>query len=205
MYDKEKLEIIYSEMPDDELIAMLAVDKEEYEEIVYDLIWAEAKKRGIDKIKVDKKVQERIEKYTGIKGWLLLFVIGVFVSSLLYIPLAILSISDYDPPWSFIFTITSICINGVYGLFTFYQLITKNKKAPFHAMMWIILGLFLVFFEGMVLGFPSEKIKQLFFNFIYSLIWLLYLSLSKRVTATYSDNKGGGSLFNTEEGTEELK
>lgn len=52
--ERIRLRRLYSEMPEEELIEMLLIDKKEYEPDVYEMLLAEAYNRGIE-----RKVEER--------------------------------------------------------------------------------------------------------------------------------------------------
>ena len=61
MDEKEKLRLekVYSKMPDAELGEMLLCDQSGYAEGVYDLVSAEAKKRGLDEIKINEMEEKK--------------------------------------------------------------------------------------------------------------------------------------------------
>jgi len=133
MDEKEKLrlEIIYSKMPDDELEKMLLCDRSEYKEGVYDLVSAEAKKRGFDENKFNEMKETKKSELPFKWGKAVIGITVVEGSFLLFIGLLWIFIrTNWWPLWIFLMIIGGLTISLGCGLIA-------RKRWAFNILMFL--------------------------------------------------------------------
>lgn len=116
----------------------------------------------------------------GVSGWLALFILGIFISSAINI---VTSLIDFVP-----LGLIDIAL-GAYGLYVGYMLSKKQPAAVKHAKFYLAavvvvstIMLIVISQDPYALeGAMTDSARGL----VYGIIWLLYLSASKRVKATY--------------------
>ncbi len=110
----------------------------------------------------------------GIDGWLLLFIMSLFVQALQYLS------------FPFLYEVLEIYAYGIYillgclALLSAIFLIRYNKKGLTYAKIYLALLLVLQLY-----AFYLQESS--IFSIIYPIIWLFYLSVSKRVKLNYID------------------
>ncbi len=117
MDEKEKLRLkeAYSEMPDNEIIEMLLVDQSEYEKDVYDLLLAEAQKRGLE-TKINEMREKRRLELPFAWGKFVIFM-DFFQGSIAFIFGGIFGIkTEYFPNRIYSIILGSILLSCAYGL-----------------------------------------------------------------------------------------
>jgi vacuolar-type H+-ATPase subunit I/STV1 len=118
MDEKEKLRLekVYSKMPDTELGEMLLCDQSGYAEGVYDLVSAEAKKRGLDKTKMNEIIEKKKSELPFSWGKFIIAV-GFFYGSIALIFGGIFGIlTEYFPNRIFSIIIGGLSLIYAYGL-----------------------------------------------------------------------------------------
>lgn len=118
MDEKEKLRLekVYSKMPDTELGEMLLCDQSGYAEGVYDLVLAEARKRGLDKTKMNEIIEKKKAELPFSWGKFIIAV-GFFYGSIALIFGGIFGISkEYFPNRIFSIIIGGLSLIYAYGL-----------------------------------------------------------------------------------------
>lgn len=192
------LEQQYQTWPTAQLVRATTVEKQDYEPFALDLMAQEVRRRGISKSEmetVEDSVQKQAEndkmRLYGIKGFLLLFVIFVPAGSL------ILAFWGFDL-WRVgagLFPVASVLalLLAGYGLYAFRLLIRKECAAPKHAQWFLIL----IFLLNLFVLFSTWQLTQHLQLGpvgvgITPLLWLGYLSWSRRVAATYCQSPGAG-------------
>jgi len=119
-------------------------------------------------------------KLTGVAGWLALFIVGIFLSSLLNI---IGTFVDFTT-WGLI----DLAI-GIYGVYVGYLLSKVKPNAVKNAKIYLIinavLGLLLIILVYSTVDPTDDLFSVAWRTFIYGVIWFWYFSASKRVKNTY--------------------
>lgn len=193
MNEKELREAaeLYRAWSVEQLVRATTAERRDYEPEALELMARELSRRGVsasDRESVEKTVLQEVEDerghLTGIRGFLLLFVIMVFVSSLVY---AWLGLAFLGAGGIFLLGgVLSLVLSG-YGFFVFYLLIRKLATAPQHAKRLLIIGVALhvlaVLAAWVATGqFDRGALSQV----TIPLIWLGYLNWSRRVANTYA-------------------
>ena len=150
---------------------------------------------------------EWVEKYRGVKGWLLLFAIGsMLLQPLMYLSSTYTGLHDIRPLAS-VFTglhraiVWTAWINGVvvaYGIFVGWKIISGDQWADATARQYLVASLIAGIVSGFIFLFISDEPhtaqsspsitawsiwirSALFFG-----VWYTYFLKSKRVKATFS-------------------
>lgn len=188
---------IYESWSNEDLIQAATVDRQDYLPEAMIMIEAELKRRNVgseDRDRVEQQILSdrnlRTHKLTGVRGWLLVFVLIVIGNSIAAIlggvggasqvlenPIVAIALV---PLWSF----------GAYGCYVFVLLLQKKKNAPKHASRWLIAGFALTFFYAGVVYLTTREFILTPLYGAATLIWLQYLDSSKRVAATYGNSLG---------------
>src|SRR5262245_29996944 len=115
-----------------------------------------------------------------IRGWLLLFVLYMAVSSSVLVLSLVSVMLGQNVSW--VFAILN-CVVGIYGLYCVVLLVNRIPSAPRHAHQSLISGLInrIVRYVAIPRGLSGSLVAIL-----CSLLWLIYLSKSARVAATYA-------------------
>jgi hypothetical protein len=122
MNEKEKLRLeeIYSKMPDAELGEMFLCDQSEYTEGIYDLVSAEAKKRGLDKTKINEIIEKKKSELPF--SWGKFIIVMCFVQGLIALIGGMFGMgTEYIP-----YRVVSIIIGGA-SLSSAYGLIARKR------------------------------------------------------------------------------
>jgi hypothetical protein len=188
----KELEARYRNWTTEELLRATTVDKEDYQPESIELMIKELDKRNIPhlekeeiKTRVEKKIEKETKSISGIKGFLLLFLIVLIGNSIFALVTSVSPEVNFNIFASIFFALPFLGI-GIYGIFTFFLLIRKKTTAPKHAIMWLISTFIFNVIIEIVYYLASEEIEfSLVASTISSLIWLSYFSQSKRVAATY--------------------
>lgn len=127
---------------------------------------------------------------TGIGGTLLLLIVVLGVVSIQTLLTWVGALGTLHHPVSRLIAAAWACI-GAYGLVCCALLVLKNRRAPGLAALWFIAVVVL----GVVNAVHNYSVTGTFtplllFALLHSGIWLTYLSISKRVKATYGATAG---------------
>ena len=190
---KEELSTLYGKWSTEDLVRASTVQRGEYMPESMLLIEAELSKRNVpfeDHQQIEQKVvsdeRSREVSLTGIRGWLIVFLLVVFFNSLFMIIKGIAGLSHTGEPISYIL-IAPEPLLGLYGLFVLFLLLRRTKAAPTHTSWWIITCFIYSLLLVIVLSLISGKIilKGIMGTAVFALVWLHYLQHSKRVAYTY--------------------
>jgi hypothetical protein len=121
-----------------------------------------------------------------IRGWLVLFIAVVFVASLILIRDAVLAL-EARVNWPATVGAALVLLCGVYGCYSAVLLGRRAPRALGHAARWIVLFLALVIGNAL-LAWMLAGIMPTFrtlLSIIAPLMWIGYLTNSKRVAAVY--------------------
>jgi Protein of unknown function (DUF2569) len=127
---------------------------------------------------------------TGIGGALLLLIVVLGVVSIQTLLTWVGVLGALHHPVSRLIAAAWACI-GAYGLVCCALLVLKDRRAPRLAALWFIAAVVL----GVVNAVHNYSVTGTFtplflFTIFHSGIWLTYLSISKRVKATYGARAG---------------
>ncbi|MFC1739068.1 DUF2569 family protein [Planctomycetota bacterium] len=149
------------------------------------------------------------ERYKGIGGWLLLYILNLYVLNLFFILSEISDLVVYELPAYFgepstllhtlyiTFTVSDILLLG-FGYYVGLKLLVKEPNAVRFTQIYLAFvacyGIFWVLFPALLIPIDSSALRFLSFGFfvfmgyeIYYLIWSNYFEKSKRVKATYRE------------------
>jgi len=188
-----RLEKVYQNWSTEDLVKATTVDKNDYQLEAIQLMQKELAKRNIPyseleslQTTVKSTKGEQAKSLNGIKGFLLLFVVGIFIASSQLLIAGLLTLPEVlNSSLVAIMSLIFILFGG-YGFFTFVFLIRKNVSAPRHARTFLILcfilSIIITVFQYLPSGIGDLKSILSIFNFLF---WLMYIQQSKRVKATY--------------------
>jgi len=189
----EEVKKRYASWSSEELIQATTVEKNDYSSEAITLMLKELERRSVSpeetsniQTEIKRKKQDETNKYSGIRGILLVFLIAFLGSSLVSFVDGLTILLNYTNEIARIFSIALIAI-GIYGIFTFVLLVLKRKSAPGHAWRQILLT-FLVHLASNIRVFLYTKeltIDMFFWISVATLFWLTYLQNSERVAITY--------------------
>jgi hypothetical protein len=143
----EVLEKLYMTWSTEDLIKAATVHKNDYKPDSIGLILKEIKRRNLSvedfseiRSADKRKIQAEVKFFSGVRGFLLLFVVILIVTVFLcVIVIGELSIVTSEPNIiSFVLSIPPYIV-GLYGVFTFFALALRNKSASRHAKRWFII------------------------------------------------------------------
>jgi len=178
-------------MSPEDLIRAATVERKDYQSEALELIDKELATRNVSteqitevRTKAHLEQEAKDRKITGIRGWLLVFVILIAICSLSGITsgLSALGLME-DFPYTAAFI--PLLPLGCYGIVVFILLILKKFTAPDHAraclMIFIVYNL-LICVAGItnILEFRCSP-----FPAIWAGMWVSYMKESKRVALTY--------------------
>jgi hypothetical protein len=182
----------YQNWSDEELVRATTADKAAYESWALALITQELSRRGlsqslsdiIEKVAADQ-VEGEEERLTGIRGWLLWFIVSVLLNSLLHVFFGLVFLRS-NTSMGLITGVLSLMLAG-YGLVVFYLLIRKKSTAPRSAELFLILGFIVSLFGAMAGWMVTHRWDSggLLFAGMSVAVWLTYLHSSRRVANTY--------------------
>lgn len=143
---------------------------------------------SIDRAEIEQDIrkerQETEERLRGVRGWLLLFVIIVFVNSLIGV-LQSLNTLGGSANSNTTLLILPLLILSLYGFFVSVLLVLKHKKAPSHAAKWLIASAGYAILFGVLIFLMAGEMTTVSFTAMGALVWLVYLDGSRRVALTY--------------------
>ena len=183
-------ESAYSTWTTDQLVRATTIAREDYLDDAVEGMLQELERRGVtpgerqalENEAARAKVGE-IRAVTGVRGFLVFFLAVVALNTLTALASGI-RLMAAGAPLAAVLAIPIIGVS-VYGGFAFVLLITRRPDAPRHARNWLI-ATFLV--NLMVALIIRTMIGYLLFQSMGALVWIAYLSQSKRVAATYQSS-----------------
>jgi len=135
---------------------------------------------------------ETNEKYYGVKGWLLILIIGMVFGTPLYNFYELLRMERILGGSNQIFevystiTVFAVIISEIIAIKSAIYLFNKDvrgiKFIKYYIYFWIGLSVVLIII-------PEIGISSLIRNSIFAFIWLKYLKKSKRIKATFKVNQ----------------
>ncbi len=148
------------------------------------------------------------EEIKGVEGWLSFFIFTLIVSCVINFIMGIIDVSsifeDKTLPLTYLYGLAFLdflYIGGLIGfaIYTIYSFVKLKPNAVFLGKMYLIL-IFLTNFIGVIFsGVTGEPLanetsfldssSMIFRSLIFSVIWFLYLTYSKRVNNTYPKEK----------------
>lgn len=185
----------YQSWTDEELVRALTVERDDFLPEALVAVEGELVRRGFELETLgrpDGPVQRRIEldaaKLTGVRGWLLVFIV-VLLGNSLFASLSGASLLSQAGASPVIMIVgISWMVLGLYGCYAFILLVSRKAQAPKHASWWLMAGFVL---GSLTLGLVYLATRELIFLPIYfvgTAFWFYYLENSKRVAATYREN-----------------
>ena len=183
-------EQLYQSWSAAQLLRATTAEKQDYKSEALDLMVRELSRRGVSQSEregAEREVVQHVEaekkRLTGIRGFLLLFVIVVVFGSLLY---ALFGLLFLGAGGLFILSgVLSLILAG-YGFYVFYLLTRIRRTAPQHAERFLIFGFLLSILETLVAATVTHHFDPgALGGFMGTLLWLAYLGGSKRVANTY--------------------
>jgi len=193
-------------------------DRDQYTDESFDIIQEILHQRGVNlppQIEVRKETQDEIhidpvtmEKYCGVRGWLLLFCIALTILSPLVTLVTFLlsfqtaqDVAAYYPRFMTI-TIIDLVLSVGLMIFSIYAGVLLWRVKPnavriakryliifiIYAIVSSVLPLMAGLPDKIVEAMIGELIKGLVKSIVYFVIWYSYLTISKRVKATYNMN-----------------
>ena len=210
----KEMEQRYAALSTEDLIKATTFEQTGYEPEAIALMNDELKRRGESQEDINmaqetvaKQIAEISKKLTGIRGFLLLFIIMLYVNVLfsfgevligliLFGNLSTVMLDNTSTILAvLVLSVCYVCV-GLYGIFTLILLIRKKKSAPGHTIKWIYSNLGIGILDAVLVFLNSSELQyfKVVGPLIFCLVWVTYFSRSKRVAATYGINNGGREL-----------
>lgn len=186
----------YKSWSNDELIRTATIDKKDYLPEALALIITELGKRGVSHDDIDEIANnqaavdkdDRINKLTGVGGWLLFFTTLIIISvTYTFANTVVWYANDPTTGW----LIVPELALALYGSYVLFLLFAWRSTAPKHAAWWMVSLLVYNLFSLWLLYAETKTIEVFVFAvrpFLFAAIWLVYLKRSKRVFFTYRTN-----------------
>ena len=192
----EELERRYGQWSTEDLIEAVTRKSDEYIPRAIDVMRRLLDARGVPESEV-LSIQTRLgsvqEDERGrldrVRGWLLVFVLVVALSSLSQL---VAAGTLAAAPWSLWPSMMLLLfgVTGIYGVYVTLLLVRKKKRAPVHARHWIVMALLAnlasaVFLYIMLGEVPTNALGSA----LFVAVWLTYLDQSKRVANVYGPSE----------------
>jgi len=176
----------------EELVRATTIDKGNYraDAVIFlndELNARNTSQQEIDRIHAEVKAaaKEEVNAVSGLKGFLLLFVLVVAGSSLCMVLAGAMSFINYPSVVSFVVSLPLFGV-GSYGIYAFILLVLKKANAPKHAGNWIKYSIIYAILVSVANYFASGDIPfHLTATCLFAALWSSYLSWSKQVESTY--------------------
>ena len=139
---------------------------------------ADSKKKNQIEVKVPDARKLGIQRLTGVRGWLLVFIILVIGNSLVSVAIGLAGLKEKPA------LILMLAI-GVYGIYVSWLLVSRKESAPMHAARWLIAELVLTILYAVLLYMETWETTPVPAYAIGILAWLFYIKRSNRVKLTY--------------------
>jgi Protein of unknown function (DUF2569) len=185
-----ELRRIYTGWPVEKLVRATYVDASQYDPTAVEVMKAELEARGIapeeiESLRSDMALgRDDDSRLSGVRGWLLLFIIMVGLASGGGIALSLLLIGIGD--WLAVTQGMATLAIGVYGGYCAWMLANCRSEAPAHARRWLIaLALNGIAIGAISLALHGELPSGVGRPLLFAMIWLPYLARSKRVANVY--------------------
>lgn len=190
----KELEKLYATWSTEDLIKATKVSKSEYESDAINAMLKELERRGVTQKETDfiqadeeQRIHEETETLSGLRGFLLLFLILIVLNSFLSIGMGLSLWLSRGPNLGLFLSSIPMFIVGVYGIITFVLLSEKRFHAPVHAKRWLVLTFIVNLFYALMVFFATGEFTfSVIGSGMFTGIWFVYLSTSKRVAVTYS-------------------
>lgn len=139
---------------------------------------------------IEKKKDD--EELRGVRGWLLVFVIVVFVNSVPGLFSAVILLERSEGFGEVLFGLSALLLFA-YGCFAFFLLVKKDERAPSHAAKWLIAtACFSILSGALVYLDGGGPIWVQLWSVASAVIWMTYLEKSRRVAITYGGESAPG-------------
>jgi len=184
--DEEALAEVYRTWETEDLVRAATVDAMDYTPEALRPLRRELARRNVavaEKEILAAETQERNKKLVGVSGWLGFFLLLLGVNSFrilwVFLPLAA---SHGMAPLQRAYVLGRVAL-GVIGIAACVLLVARTRRAPRWAAAFLILNMTL----GVVsIGFTRTPLSAAS-PLLAGTFWLLYLSTSRRVKATYGE------------------
>jgi serine/threonine protein kinase len=177
------LEAMYREWPSERLLDLLARTGADNDRAAIPLVVRVLRDRGVwHTLPVSRENPDsRLASATGVRGWLLVFLLHMIVSLLALGAFSSIVLSAGS--WT---TAGSLVAFLAYGVFTLFVLVTKRPRAAGHAQTWTMM--WAIAFVVLLRAFAEAGAIGLFALCLVCSPagWIPYLLKSKRVARTYA-------------------
>jgi hypothetical protein len=184
--DEEALAEVYRRWQTEDLVRAVTADAAEYTPEALRRLRQELARRDVaaeEQQAVAEQEKERGRKLVGIRGWLGFFLLLLGSNSLrvlwIFFPLAV---TPGMAPLLRAYMLGRVAL-GVLGIAACVLLVARTRRTPQWAAAWLILNMILGVASIAFTGDPLSAASPL----LAGALWLSYLSMSKRVKATYGE------------------
>ncbi len=189
--DDNELTQLYKSWTTEDLVRAASFDRADYLPEALAAMEKELSSRdiSIDRAPIEQDIrkerQETEERLRGVRGWLLLYVIIVFVISLIGVLQSLHMLGGYISSTTALLILPWLLLS-LYGFLVFVLLVRKHKKAPSHAAKWLIASACYAILIGVLIFLRTgEMTPAPFFPAMGAIVLLAYLERSRRVALTY--------------------
>jgi hypothetical protein len=196
--DPEALEQIYRQWPIEKLARALTIERDQYNPEAIPAMRRALESHGLSQEQLGAVFAEvgaehgaTTERLSRIRGILLLFIVIVAINSLidLFTSLTFAAAPPTAPNMLRLFAVPFVIL-GLYGLCCCFLLLRRKSRAPQHARRWLVWS-FVVGTAVAVLNFviAGEVSLGAAGPAVFALVWLGYLSDSRRVALVYGSQE----------------
>jgi len=188
--DHNELAQRYTSWATEDLVRATSVDRGDYLPEALAAMENELSSRdiSIERAEIEQDVrkegQETEERLRGVRGWLLYFVIMVFVGSLIGVVESLNILTEPANSTEVLITIP-LLILSLYGFFVFVLLVRKHKTAPSRAAKLLVASAVYTFLLGVLIYLMTGELTIAPLGGAGAVVWLTYLNGSRRVALTY--------------------
>lgn len=193
----EALKRRYSKWSNEDLIEAVTLKSEEYMPSAIEVMRSVLRSRGVAESEVsnpEKDHENEAVRLSGVRGWLVVFILFVAVSALLQLWTAANldqssgSLVSGSVMSRFLPSFLSLLLlaAGIYGGYATLLLVRKRPRAPVHAQAWLVLTLFIIVISAVLVFVTLGDVPWgSVFSIIHVALWSSYLHESERVATVY--------------------
>lgn len=180
-------------MSTEDLVSATTVHRDDYQPDALSAMDRELASRDVPVDRQQAVEQEILQKeeavaqrYRGIRGWLIVFILMVAIGALIRLLTGIAGLMQSQNVLALVLTTPSVLI-ALYGFVAVVLLLRKKPSAPSHAARWMIANFVYALIVAVIVWALTHDTSGFMVlpSAIGVLLWLAYLENSKRVAATY--------------------
>lgn len=184
-------------MTTEDLLSATRIHRKDYQDEALYIMDSELASRNVPnerknaiKGEIIKQEQMEVQRYQGIRGWLIVFILIVAGGSFIGLLYGLVELKEVPGFLGILLFISRVLI-AIYGFDVMVLLLRKKPNAPAHAARWLIVNFFFSVIVAILVYvlYRNAAVLKVVWSSIGLALWLTYLQKSKRVAATYKYKK----------------